>query len=218
MSFTWKVCGMRQPDNISDVLALQPDYMGFIFYEKSSRFIGNDFKMPSIDFAHTQKVGVFVNHSIDFIFSQVRRYGLELIQLHGDETPDFCDALKSPILRGTRDIPNEVKTVKAFGVGDDFDFSLLEDYLPHCDYFLFDTKTTAYGGSGERFSWDILKAYPFETPFFLSGGIGAENLEEVLEFIQKNPQLPVFSLDINSRFEVSPALKDVGLLREFSKR
>lgn len=218
MLLPWKVCGMRDPENISEVLKLQPNYMGFIFYQKSSRYVGDAFSLPPIDFDNTERVGVFVNHSIDFIFSQVNRYGLTAIQLHGDESVDFCEALKSPILRGARDISNEVKTIKAFGVDEGFDFDRLEAYLPHVDYFLFDTKTPAYGGSGHRFSWDILENYTFNKPFFLSGGISLDNLEDALRFIKGHPHLPVVALDINSRFELSPALKNVDLLTKFQNR
>ncbi len=214
----WKVCGMRAAENISEVLVLEPDYMGFIFYEKSSRYVGDAFRMPSLDFGNTQKVGVFVNHSIDFIFSQVHRYGLQLVQLHGDEDADFCASLKSPILRGARGIPHEVRTIKAFGVDASFDFEQLVSYAPHVDYFLFDTKTSAYGGSGQRFSWGILENYTLKKPFFLSGGISPENLAEALQFMKSYPQLPIAALDINSRFEKSPAIKDIDLLTAFAKQ
>lgn len=215
MKLNWKVCGMSHSQNITEVLTLKPNYMGFIFYQKSARYVGDTFKLPSISFPDTQKVGVFVNHSIDFIFSQVVRYQLDIIQLHGDETVDFCEAIKSPILRGARDIPNHVKTIKAFGIGADFEFANLAQYLPHCDYFLFDTQTKAYGGSGKTFDWEILKNYPFDMPIFLSGGISCENLPEVLKFIKTHQQIPIIALDINSKFEISPALKNFELLRQF---
>ncbi len=215
MKLNWKVCGMANAQNIAQALQLKPDYMGFIFYQKSARYVGDTFKMPSVPFKDTQKVGVFVNHSIDFIFSQVARYQLDAIQLHGDENVAFCEAIKSPILRGARDIPNHVKTLKAFGIGSDFDFNTLTAYLPHCDYFLFDTHSKSYGGSGKTFNWDILKKYPFSTPIFLSGGVSVENLPEALKFIKENPQIPVAALDINSKFEDEPALKNIKLLNEF---
>ncbi len=215
MKLNWKVCGMADAQNIKKVLQLEPNYMGFIFYEKSSRYVGDTFKMPPAAFEDTQKVGVFVNHSIDFIFSQVVRYRLDAIQLHGDESAAFCEAVKSPILRGARDIPNHVKTLKAFGIGADFEFSTLEAYLPHCDYFLFDTHSEAYGGSGKTFNWDILTRYPYKTPIFLSGGISLDNLSEALQFIKENPQLPIATLDINSKFEDAPAYKNYELLSTF---
>lgn len=215
MKLHWKVCGMSHSQNITEVLTLEPNYMGFIFYQKSARYVGDTFKLPSIAFTNTQKVGVFVNHSIDFIFSQVVRYQLDTIQLHGDENVDFCAAIKSPILRGARDIPNHVKTIKAFGISADFNFTNLVPYLPHCDYFLFDTQTKNYGGSGQTFDWKILQSYPFDTPIFLSGGISCENLPEVLKFIKAHQQIPIIALDINSKFEISPALKNFELLRQF---
>ena len=211
-----KVCGMREADNITQLKALSPDYIGFIFYEKSKRFVGNSFRPDPEVLKDIQKVGVFVNHSIDFIFSQVIRYQLDIIQLHGDESPDFCDAVKSPINRGARDIPNHVKTIKAFSVDENFDFQALDAYKPHCDYFLFDTKGKNYGGNGVAFDWQILKQYDNTVPLFMSGGISLDNVEDLLKFIQEN-QLKVHAIDVNSRFEIEPALKDIDQLKKLYK-
>lgn len=210
-----KVCGMREADNLKDLLSLTPDYVGFIFYEKSPRYVGDTFRLPDLNFGNTQKVGVFVNHSIDFIFSQVNRYALQLIQLHGDESAAFCEAIKSPILRGARDISPELKTIKAFGVESDFDYQTLEAYLPHCDYFLFDTKTKDYGGSGQAFAWELLADYPFDLPFLLSGGLSLNLLPELLNFLKNHPHLPLAALDLNSRFEIAPAQKNTVDLATF---
>ena len=211
-----KVCGMREENNIAQLQELSPDYMGFIFYEKSKRYVGKNFR-PDLDLLKgLQKVGVFVNHSVDFIFSQVSRYQLDIIQLHGDESPDFCAAIKSPINRGARDIPNHVKTVKAFSVDENFNFQVLEDYKPHCDYFLFDTKGKNYGGNGVAFDWQILKQYDNTIPLFMSGGISLDNIEDLLVFIQEN-QINVHVIDVNSRFEIEPALKDIDQLKKLYK-
>ncbi|GAB4403330.1 MAG: phosphoribosylanthranilate isomerase [Microscillaceae bacterium] len=212
----WKVCGLRSPENIPLVLALRPDFVGFIFYEKSPRYVGEAFRLPpDLDWGPVRRVGVFVNHSVDFIFSQVNRYQLDGIQLHGDESPEFCAALKSPILRGARDIAPSVLSIKAFGLGPGFDFESLAPYLPEVDYFLFDTKSPEYGGSGQAFGWEILPNYPFAKPFFLSGGLGQENANALRQFLEAHPDLPLAGLDLNSRFETAPGHKDPALLQAF---
>lgn len=208
-----KVCGMREPKNIAEVLELSPDYIGFIFYEKSKRYVGDTFQPDLQAVKGVQRVGVFVNHSLDFIFSQVVRYQLDMIQLHGDESAEFCAAVKSPIHRGARDIPKHVQTVKAFSVDENFDFQILEDYKPHCDFFLFDTKGKDYGGNGITFDWNILKQYDNTVPLLMSGGISLENVEELLQFIQET-QLNVHAIDVNSRFEIEPGFKDIDKLKK----
>ncbi|MEO1655612.1 MAG: phosphoribosylanthranilate isomerase [Bacteroidota bacterium] len=214
-----KVCGMKDPKNIKDLLAQAPDMMGLIFYQKSKRYVGDIFPNPFLkaDFPSIEKVGVFVNHSIDFIFSQVKRYELDYIQLHGDESADFCAHIKSPILRGARQIPNTCKTIKAFAVDADFDFQSLAPYLPEVDYFLFDTKGKNYGGNGIAFDWEILNDYPYDLPFLLSGGIGPDNLDHLIEFLEKN-ELPVFAIDVNSKFELSPGFKDISQVEEMLQK
>ncbi len=217
MSFAWKVCGMREPENIQDVLELTPDMLGFIFYEKSKRYVGPQFRLDASVLSHpVKRVGVFVNHSVDFIFSQVQRYRLDFIQLHGDESAEFCREIKSPILRGARDISPQVKTIKALAIDPHFDFARLAAYETECDYFLFDTKTPGYGGSGKTFDWHLLKQYSQTLPFFLSGGISLDNISELLTFIHENP-LNLFALDINSQFEISPGLKDLEKLKKFKQ-
>ncbi len=208
-----KVCGMRDQTNIQELAELKPDYMGLIFYQKSKRYVGDTFRLPPWQEGQPKRVGVFVNHTLDFIFSQVIRYELALIQLHGDESAEFCAHVKSPVLRGARDVPHEVKTVKAFALHEDFDFDILKDYEPHCDYFLFDTKGTAYGGTGRTFNWEILKQYMLTKPLFMSGGLSLENTEELLKFIEAN-NLPVHVLDVNSRFEMEPGLKDIQKVKK----
>ncbi|MFK7906035.1 MAG: phosphoribosylanthranilate isomerase [Chitinophagales bacterium] len=197
-----KICGMRNAKNIADVLALQPDYMGFIFYAKSKRFVGEDFDaaITAVISASTQKVGVFVNSDFDYITSKVDKYGLQCVQLHGNESAELCQELKG----------KGIEVVKVFSVGEDFDFEKLKAYENHCDYFLFDTKGKDPGGNGVTFNWQVLENYPSSKPFFLSGGIGVEHLPLLQKW--QHPQL--YAIDVNSRFEVKPAEKNVEKLRK----
>ncbi len=188
---------MKYPDNIKDISYLKPDYMGFIFYPPSKRFIGVDFETQFLKTVTTDiiKTGVFVNATFDEVIEFGKLYGMQAIQLHGDESPGFCKKVKSAgfIL------------IKAFGVNDTFDFKQLETYENHVDFYLFDTKTSSYGGSGQTFSWQILDKYVLGKPFLLSGGINLENLSEVIKV--KHSQL--YGIDINSGFETEPGLKDI---------
>ncbi|OJJ20115.1 N-(5'-phosphoribosyl)anthranilate isomerase [marine bacterium AO1-C] len=204
-----KICGMREPQNIEEVLSVQPDYLGLIFFEKSARYIGEDFELPTpLQGAKPQKVGVFVNHSLEYIVAKAKKYQLALAQLHGDESPEFCQQLKG-LLPG-------LQLVKVFRVTDDFDFGTLAPYKPYCDFFLFDTKGKDYGGNGIVFNWDILKGYDNERPLFMSGGLSLENLQDLQSFITTH-RLNVHAIDVNSKFEISPALKDVEKLKELKR-
>jgi len=198
-----KVCGMKFHENIKNLINLRPDYIGFIFYEKSKRFIGKS--LDSFNFEifplGINKVGVFVNSTIDFVLSQKEKYNLDFIQLHGNESTDFCAKLKK----------EGVKLIKAFQVSENFDFALCKDYLNSCEYFLFDTQTAQFGGSGKKFDWKLLENYHFDKEFFLSGGIKSEDAEEILKI--KN--LNIHALDINSGFELEPAVKNISNLNEF---
>ena len=193
----WKVCGMREEENIQAVLALKPDYMGFIFFEKSKRDVSNVLSQSLLStIKGTKKIGVFVNASIEFVTEQIDRYSLDVIQLHGEESPEFCHHF----------IGSGVEVIKVFSVGESFDFSPLKAYLPFVDFFLFDTKGKEKGGNGFVFDWSILEAYNLGKPFFLSGGIGPDEVG-LLEGVNM-PQL--YALDVNSKLELSPALKDVA--------
>ena len=200
-----KVCGMREAENIRQLLALQPDFMGFIFYEKSSRFVGEELDEELLkSFPHTtRKVGVFVNATTSYILENYKKYNLDYVQLHGEELPDFCRNLK---LKG-------VNIIKAFSVDENFYFGKLQNYKPYCDFFLFDTKGQERGGNGTTFDWSILNKYDNEKPFFLAGGIDLENAHKALEI----QNLKVYALDVNSKFEISPALKDIQKLDELIK-
>ena len=141
-----KICGMKFPDNISEIASFQPDYLGFIFYEKSPRNFEK--KKPNLP-ESIQKVGVFVNASLDEIEEKVKQYDLDLVQLHGDESPEFCLLLQQ----------NKFKVIKAFSIDNKFNFNTLNNYINYCDYFLFDTKGTNYGGNGITFDWSVLENY-----------------------------------------------------------
>ena len=153
----WKVCGLR--DNIAEVVALQPDFVGFIFYKKSPRYVGENFVLPEIANSTINKVGVFVNEAFDVVYNTILKYKLDYAQLHGNESPGYCEKLKR----------QGIKIIKAFQVDEHFDFGELEAYESVTDYFLFDTKTKQYGGSGKSFDWQILNSYLLEKKYFLSG-------------------------------------------------
>ncbi|MGV3586400.1 MAG: phosphoribosylanthranilate isomerase [Adhaeribacter sp.] len=201
-----KVCGMRQAENIEAILALKPDYLGFIFYPKSSRFVGEELPAETLNQipANTRKVGVFVNESVANILEKVKKYKLDAVQLHGEESPATCQELKNFGLI----------VLKAFSVDDAFDFNRLKPYEGTCHYYLLDTKGKEYGGNGVRFNWEILKNYIGETPFFLSGGIDLEHAAQINAL-----ELPLLKgIDINSRFEITPALKDSNKVAAFFKQ
>ena len=194
---------MGEPDNISGVVAALPDFIGFIFYPKSKRFAG---LKPSVKMLgevpdSVIKVGVFVNETPAKVLEICQSWKLNVVQLHGQESPEYC-----------RQIQDSGATVfKAFSVGDQFDFNSLIAYSGACSYFLFDTKGLLPGGTGQKFNWQMLENYKGEVPFFLSGGIGPEDVSVIRQF--SHPQL--FGIDINSGFEISPALKDVEKVKKF---
>lgn len=191
---------MREPENIGQLAALGIDYIGFIFYPPSKRYV------ESID-QHTlndlpqdlKRTGVFVNAGKEEILQRIFQFGLNALQLHGSESPELCTELKQ----------TELEIIKAFGVDEDFDFGLLKAYEGKVDYFLFDTKTKQHGGSGLTFDWRLLDNYKLETPYFLSGGLDENNIFEALELNDHR----FYGLDLNSRFEISPALKDIEKLK-----
>jgi phosphoribosylanthranilate isomerase len=202
MKYKLKVCGMKYSGNIKDLAGLKPDYMGFIFYDKSKRYAGDELD-PSVlkSLSGIMKIGVFVNHSVDEIVGANDKFHFDLVQLHGDENPEFCFKLKE----------KGFKIIKAFSVDDHFDFKVLQPYKACCKYFLFDTKGANYGGNGRNFNWNVLKNYDNEIPFFLSGGIDIRNAEE----IKNLDGLNIHAIDINSCFETEPGLKDIKKINEF---
>ena len=199
-----KVCGMKYQDNILDVAALHPDYLGFIFHEPSPRNFENE--IPKISDS-IKKVGVFVDESIEFINRRAEEYNLDCIQLHGHESPETCRILKS----------SGVEVIKVFSIKDEFDFSILVPYEAVCDYYLFDTKGKLPGGNGYTFNWNVLKDYRSTKPFFLSGGIGLDELEKIKEFKKSEVSKYCYAIDVNSRFEIEPGLKNIEKIKKFKK-
>jgi len=196
-----KVCGLR--DNIEEVVSLWPDYAGFIFYEKSSRYVGEDFEMPVLS-KEIKRVGVFVNEVSDKVEQLVAKYKLDFAQLHGDESPDYCEKLNK----------GGIGIIKAFPMDERFDFDQLIEYEAVTDFFLFDTKTEGYGGSGKSFNWDLLNKYSMGKQYFLSGGVSLDNIDEL-----KNLDLnKIESVDVNSKFEIEPGLKNIEKLENLKEK
>lgn len=191
---------MKFTDNIRAVAALQPDYLGFIFYPHSPRFVGYEVNTELAELRlPAKKVGVFVDKDFSTIKNLIQTYHFDAVQLHGNESAETCAALKK-----------SVEVIKAFGVDENFDFNQLKAYENSVDYFLFDTKTVVYGGSGKSFDWHVLEKYQLDVPFFVSGGLSNENISSVLQF--KHPAL--YGLDLNSRFEDEPGVKNIEKLKE----
>lgn len=195
-----KVCGMREAGNIREVEALGIDWMGFIFWAHSARNVS---LKPDYLPSRCKRVGVFVNAPMAFIREKVREFGLDILQLHGSEDEDFIRQLRS-------ELPS-LTLVKALNVAREEDLEQSKRYEGLCDYFLFDTKAEKVGGNGKAFDWDILHSYKGNTPFLLSGGIGPDDKERLRAF--HHPQMA--GIDLNSRFEIRPAVKDIHLLKSF---
>ncbi len=192
---------MREYENIQQLVEIAPQYIGFIFYEKSPRYVGEQLDaelLLSIP-KYIKKVGVFVNSNFDYILKAVRKYGLDWVQLHGNESPEFCRQLGS----------KGINMIKAFSIGPDFNFRQLHNYKPHCEYFLFDTQGASYGGNGQLFDWQLLNQYDNEKPFFLSGGIDLAHADLLPDLSHLN----IHAIDLNSKFEISPGLKDIPKIK-----
>jgi len=238
-----KVCGMKY--NTAEVASLQPDYLGFIFYSKSPRNYDleeitslTDYMVDSQKLA---RVGVFVNASVEEIMEKVDKYNLNVIQLHGEESPEFCKKLKICLFERSRELHQSeateilsesiaevsikteieipvlsgVEVWKVFSIKETFNFSELEPYETVVDKFLFDTKGKEKGGNGYTFNWNVLKDYKSKKLFILSGGIGLEELDKLQEIIKTN--LPIYAIDVNSKFEIEPGLKKMDSLEKFIK-
>ena len=192
-----KICGMRYLPNVKEILSFQPDYLGFIFYVGSKRFTAAHEmdRIIKLDFGDTERVGVFVNEELEVIQEFASRNYFSTIQLHGDESPEFCLTLKSQGLT----------VIKAINVGEDFQEEELKPYQGKVDYFLFDTKGKYRGGNGWKFDWSILQNMEHQTPFFLSGGLKPEDVEEAWSL--NIPEM--VALDFNSQLEVKPGIKHV---------
>ena len=209
-----KVCGMRNSENIQGLIALEPDFMGFIFYDKSKRFVA-DFPKVAIPLS-IKKVGVFVNESIENVSKLVTEHQLDYVQLHGEESPDYC----SELLKAQSNSSSEsfqLGIMRAFSVDENFDFSQTEKFNATCDYFIFDAKGKERGGNGVKFNWDILQNYTGEKPYLLSGGISKNDVNLITEFLQKKENNRCVGLDINSGFEIEPGLKNINDIKEFKQ-
>ncbi len=246
--FNLKVCGMKYQDNIEQVAALQPDYLGFIFYEKSAR---------NFDLVHIpeipnsiKKTGVFVNEELEIVIEKIKSHNLQAVQLHGEESPEYCLKLKRHYeecqFESSREQNDEVissietdcntstslstgsfekksrndenlEIIKVFSIKDEFNFEVLKPYEAVCDYFLFDTKGKLPGGNGYTFDWNVLNNYPSTKSFFLSGGIGLEEVDKLQEFIKSPASKFCYAIDVNSKFEIEPGLKNIELLQEFKQ-
>lgn len=192
---------MRSPENIDALKKVAPDYMGLIFWESSKRYVETPVPAKEESF---QRVGVFVDASLDYIQSCIQTHQLDMLQLHGDESPERCAELQKI-----------TAVIKAFPVGPGFDFNTITDYENCCDYFLFDTQGPLPGGNGKGFDWTLLETYPSQKPFFLSGGIGMEAVDAIHALQKSN--LPLHAIDVNSKFEIEAGLKDISLLQQFKK-
>ncbi len=197
-----KVCGMKYQDNIEAVANLQPDFLGFIFHEQSPRYFEG--VIPDLP-KSIHRVGVFVDKTVEFIANQIEKHKLSAIQLHGHESPEMCRILKS----------TNAKVIKVFSIKDTFDFSVLAPYEEVCDYFLFDTKGKLPGGNGYTFDWIVLNKYPSAKPFFLSGGIGLDQVEDLKRFQESTASKYCYAIDVNSKFEIEAGLKNIEELGTF---
>jgi phosphoribosylanthranilate isomerase len=210
MTLKLKICGLKNEQNIKEVIAEKPDYIGFIFYDLSKRYVGNNITEKLIESIPQaiKKTGVFVNQSIDYVLDTVSQYSLNAVQLHGFESPQYCSLLRSQL--------DGVEIVKAFGLNELFDFKETSAYITSCNYFLFDTKVIDFGGSGKQFNWDILSNYDNVVPYFLSGGIGDTDIEKVKTL--KKQGYNIYAVDINSKAEIEPGLKDISIVKNIKHK
>ncbi len=200
-SLKLKVCGLTQKSNLESVVASGVDFAGLIFYQKSPRYMADKLLSADLDAyrEHVSFVGVFVNETLEVLIELSRQFQLNIIQLHGIESPEYCQNVQE----------QGFQVMKVFGVGESFDFSSLKPYLPVVDYFLFDTKSPQYGGTGVSFQWSVLKDYPYDKPFWVGGGVSVENLPSLLSL-----HLPhLYAVDMNSALEISPGLKDISKVK-----
>jgi phosphoribosylanthranilate isomerase len=201
-----KVCGMKY--NALEVAAVRPEYLGFIFWKPSPRYF--DGPMPKLD-AKIHKVGVFVDAPISDVIEKTKRYRLQAIQLHGNESASYCKEVANELAHAQ--IPARI--IKVFSIRGKFNFDALNDFEDVCDYYLFDTKGKLPGGNGYAFDWSILKDYPSTKPYFLSGGIGLEAIASIESFLKRSESKYCYAIDLNSKFEEKPGLKDTEKLKEF---
>ena len=200
MTVALKICGMKYEANVLEVGRLQPDYLGFNFYRQSPRFVGEDFQMTNELSTTIRRVGVFVNEDVSVVNDLVQKHSLDLVQLHGGESPEYCDRLQV----------NGIAVIKVFLVDDTFDFTATHLFKHVVDYFLFDTKGKFYGGNATKFNWNVLHRYDQSVPFFLAGGISPADTKQIKELDGMN----LHAIDVNSGVESGLALKDLNLVKE----
>jgi len=196
-----KVCGLNNQSDIELLNKIGIDFMGFIFYQKSPRYQNKSLILSNIS---KYKVGVFVNEDFESIRDKILKQNLTHVQLHGDESPSLCKKLMTL-----------VRVIKAFRISQYFDINKTHEYLESCDYFLFDTDSDSFGGSGKKFNWDIIKNFT-KKKFFLSGGIDLESIDKIQKIKKENEYL--FAVDINSKFEFIPGIKDIKKIKRFLKK
>jgi phosphoribosylanthranilate isomerase len=198
-----KVCGLRDYENISNVIIAGADHIGFIFHKGSPRYFNNSLSFDEVRLIKVKKVGVFVNENPYSILNKVAHYDLDLVQLHGKESPEDCLELRK-----------YVKTIKSFGIDENFDFRILNNYSDKVDYFLFDTASPDHGGSGKVFDHKLLQQYDLDIPFFLSGGISLDHSQNIKQLKLKQ----LIGVDLNSKFENSPGIKEASKIKQFIKQ
>ncbi|MCO5236754.1 MAG: phosphoribosylanthranilate isomerase [Chitinophagaceae bacterium] len=201
-----KICGNTDLNQVYALDEMGVEFAGFIFYSGSSRYVvgripGEELRRAKLGI---QKTGVFVNAGYEEVMQQVKQFGLQMVQLHGDESPMLCER-----------IGKQVPVIKVFRVKKEDDISdRLRNYRGVCEYFLFDTDTAGYGGSGHQFDWGVLDTKTIDKPFFISGGIGVEEVEDLKNWVARSGR-NLFAVDINSKVEISPGIKDVEKVKQF---
>ena len=220
---------MKYKDNIEAVAKLQPDYLGFIFYKKSARHF--DLRIPRLPIS-IKKVGVFVDEDIEVVITTIKQFNLQAVQLHGAESHEYCLELKrhyeerSDVVISSKETDrhafskkssndNTIEIIKVFSIKNEFNFDVLKPYEEVCDYFLFDTKGKLPGGNGYTFDWDVLTNYTSTKPYFLSGGIGLNEIEQIKKFKKSTASRYCYAIDVNSKFEIEPGLKNSEELEKF---
>lgn len=202
-----KVCGITQVEQLSILPELGAAFAGLIFYPKSPRYVLRHMATSQIKKeANTNKVGVFVNASIEEVLQMVDECRLHMVQLHGDETPRYCEKLA-----------DYISVIKAFRITETDNINWrIKEYSDVCDMYLFDTEGAGYGGTGKKFNWEQLKDVVVGKPYFLSGGIEPTDVNKIKEFLTKPESKALFAIDINSKFESSPGIKDIELIKNFT--
>ena len=203
-----KVCGMMQPEQVAELESSGATFAGFIFYPKSPRYIFKQMSLLQLKkIKNINKVGVFVNAPVEEVLHMVDECGLHMVQLHGDETPRYCER-----------ISDYISVVKAFRLSENDSIEwMIKPYMDVCDMFMFDTMGAGYGGTGKKFDWNQLKNITIGKPYFLSGGIQPDDVEKLKEFSKEPSSKALFAVDINSKFEVSPGVKDMQKVKTFIK-